>query len=138
MIELAVKRGDPLSAKFVKRFAPHLISALAVPAQARGRIHDQEGFRKAAVYRAANPKASWTNLARAVGVKPSTVRQWEQSAEFKSLVRDAELQNSLGPPKWELHQELMREVEALEPKKKSRRPGKIGFRILRPVRPKKF
>ena len=143
MIELAAKRGDPLSAKFVKRFAPHLISALAVPAQARGRIHDQEGFRKAAAYRAAKPQVSRRALSRAVGAKPTTVQQWEESTEFKSLVRDAELRNSLDPltwdpQTWELHEELMREVEALEPKKKSRRPGKIGFRILRPVRPKKF
>jgi hypothetical protein len=137
MIELADKRGDPLSAKFVKRFAPHLIQALGVP-QARGRIHDKEALKRAAEYRAANPKASWNDLARAAGVKRSTVRQWGQSAEFKSLVMDAELRNSLGSPKWELHEELMREVEALEPKKKSRRPGKTGFRILRPVRPKKF
>ena len=87
---LAAERGDPLSAKFVKRFARHAKRLLAVPAQPRSHIRNQQGLRIAAEHRAANPRASWNELARAADVSRGTVRQWARSALFQRLVKDAE------------------------------------------------
>jgi hypothetical protein len=87
MIELAAERGDPLSVKLVKRL--NVNQLLRVPPRPRSRVHDQNAFRKAAEYRAANPKASWDELAKAAGAKRDTVRQWEESPKFQRLVRDA-------------------------------------------------
>jgi hypothetical protein len=73
MIEEAARRGDPLSPKFVKRFARHLARVLAVP-EARNRIHDIEGLRAAARCRAKNPEASWGDLAHAAGLESKHAR----------------------------------------------------------------
>ena len=128
MFGLAAERGNPLSAKFVKRFAPHAIRLLAVPPQPRSRIRNQQGLRKAAEHRAANPKASWNELARAADVSRGTVRQWARSAVFQHLVRDAELRNDR---LWELNKKLMlRELRIT----KLKAPKKRGELTRAPVR----
>jgi hypothetical protein len=122
MFGLAAERGDSLSAKFVKRFAPHAIRLLAVPPQPRSRIRNQQGLRKAAEHRAANPKASWNELARAADVSRGTVRQWARSAAFQRLVSDAELRNGLKrvPAERRLWKKWMRELRISKFKAKKR------------------
>jgi hypothetical protein len=83
MLEVTAVRGDPWSAKLVRRFAEVTIPAFA-DTKARGRVHDAEGLRKAARHKARHPQASWNELAKAAGVPRDTVRQWcrvEQDAD---------------------------------------------------------
>jgi hypothetical protein len=113
MIELAAKRGDPLSVKLVKRL--NLNRLLDVPPRRRGRVHDQEAFRKAAEYQAANPRASWGELAKAADVSRERVRQWKQSAAFQRLVREFQVRNDINrAPEdrvlWKCNETLTREA----------------------------
>ena len=94
MIEVAAKRGNPLSAKFVRRFA-NVYATLAVSPKARDRIHDAKGLREAARLLAQNPKASLTALAKAAGSKKSTIRNWKKSDEFTRLLGDEQLKRDL-------------------------------------------
>jgi hypothetical protein len=123
---LAAKRGDPLSVKFVERFAPHAIRLLVVPEQPRSHIRNQQGLLKAAEYRAANPKASWRKLASAAGVSHSTVRQWEESPLFQSWVREfkARKRAGRGPASWSYRDHLWHRL--WEPNKKRMREVRIA------------
>jgi hypothetical protein len=86
---LAGERGDPLSIRFVKRFAENAIRELSVSKAPRARVHDEDGFRVAARHSAHNPKASWSQLARAANAKRGTVRQWKRRPEFQAYEEDA-------------------------------------------------
>jgi hypothetical protein len=85
---LAAERGDPLPAKFVKRAAPHLLRLLAAP-PSRSRIDNWQGFLKAALCRAINPRVSWNKLAEVTGVAPGTLRQWHALPQFQKWVNEA-------------------------------------------------
>jgi hypothetical protein len=93
MLEEAARRGDPLRPEFVKRLALHLARILAVT-EARDSVHDIGALRAAARCRAENPNASWSDLARAAGLKSENarhvVRQWDRFAEFKRWVVEFE------------------------------------------------
>jgi hypothetical protein len=136
MIELAAERGDPLSVKLVKRLDVNRL--LDVPAQARSHIRDQPAFCKAAEYRAANPNASWNELAGAAGVSRERVRLWKRSAAFQRLVREIELRNDINRVPWdrllwkwnetltrEANEEFRRDAEALKALKSRRWRSKI-------------
>jgi hypothetical protein len=91
LIELAAARGDPFSAKLVKRLDVNRL--LEVPERPRSHIRDQQAFRNAAKHQAKNPKASLGKLAKAAGVSRERVRLWKQSAEFQRWVREFEVRN---------------------------------------------
>jgi hypothetical protein len=90
MLVVAAKRGDPWSAKLVRRFAEAAIPAFA-DTKVRGRVHDAEGLQRAAHYVARHPGASWGEIAKAAGAKRETVRQWIDRADFKKHRADEEL-----------------------------------------------
>jgi hypothetical protein len=87
-LELAAKRGDPLSVKI----AGHAIRELASKAP-RASVHDEDGLRKAARHLARNPRASLSELAAAAGIdgKITTVRQWKMRPDFKAYLNDEEV-----------------------------------------------
>jgi hypothetical protein len=89
MLEVAVKRGDPWSAKLVERFAEAAILAFA-DTKARGRVHDAKALQLAARYKAHHPDATAYEIAKAVGVKSSTVRQWPDRRDFQQHRKDEE------------------------------------------------
>jgi hypothetical protein len=93
--ELASKRGDDISAKLVKRIAPHVVRALAVSRIARATVRDEEAFRKATFHFAHNPKASFRQLAKAAGAKVGTIRQWIKRPEFQADVKDEQYRKEL-------------------------------------------
>src|SRR5262245_46427430 len=88
MLKEAAKRGDPLPAEVVK----HMAQVFAVSPKGRGRIHETGALLAAARYRAENPNASWSDLARAAGLKSKqarhVVRQWGKNAEFLRWVKE--------------------------------------------------
>jgi hypothetical protein len=90
MIEEAAGRGDPLSEKFVRRFAKHAVRVLA-PRYARDGIHDVKGCRLVASWLAADPKASLGELAAIAEVPRDTIRRWKKLPEFQRFKRDAAL-----------------------------------------------
>jgi hypothetical protein len=155
VLDEAVKREAPLSAKLVKVLTPHLIRLLDVSPVARSGIHDLKGFRKVAAYLAKNPRASLNELAGKTRVKRDTIRIWKRSDELKRLVWERQLRLALkvsrdGLPGslWELDQAEMKKIEVMEldartlKKLRMLKPklgrGKERFRIFRPVCPKKF
>jgi hypothetical protein len=85
-VELASKRGDPLSAKI----AEHVICELAVSTDPRASVHDEDGLRAAARHLARNPRASLSELAAAAGIdgKKTTVRQWKARPDFQAFLND--------------------------------------------------
>lgn len=86
---MAAKRGDPWSAKLVKRFTQAAIPAFP-DTKARGRVRDAEGLKLAAFYKAHHQNASWDEMAKAAGTKRETVRQWVKRADFKKHRADEE------------------------------------------------
>jgi hypothetical protein len=136
ILEEAVRRGEPLSAKFVKRFVPHVIRVLS-PTQARSRIHNIEAARRAAAHLAKNPRASLNDLARAAGVGRDIVRQWRQFPKFKRLLRDEELIADLDAPERKFWKVDEAASEALASKSAKRRRDR-RFKISRPVYQKKL
>src|SRR5262249_55289724 len=88
-LELAHERGDPLSAKFVRRFAGHAVRELAVKAP-KARVHNQKALLAAVRCLAQNPHASLSDLAAAAGMpannKP-TIAGWKKRAEFNAMLR---------------------------------------------------
>ena len=89
MLDKAAKRGDPWSAKLVKRFAEAARLAFA-DTKARGRVHDAEALRRAAHYTAHHPDATAYEIAKAIGAKGSTVRQWPGRQDFQQHRKDEE------------------------------------------------
>jgi hypothetical protein len=87
-LELAFERGDSFSPKFVKRFAGHAVRELAVSANPRARVHDQEGMRAVARHLARNPQASLSELAAVAGGKKGSIRQWKGRRDFQAYLND--------------------------------------------------
>jgi hypothetical protein len=88
MLKEGVKRGDPWPAEFVAHFARQATPHLAVSEQPRSRIHDREAFRKAAELRVRCPDMSSRELAKTVGVGPTTILQWLRMPEFARYEAD--------------------------------------------------
>lgn len=70
-----------------RRLADAAIAHLVRP-KSRNRIQDQHALAKAAAYQAQNPGASLRDIAKAVGVDHTVVRQWKKEFVYKrELVR---------------------------------------------------
>jgi hypothetical protein len=96
-LSVAQKRGEALSARFVRRFAGHACREIgAKPIQTA--VRDQTGFQAAARYRARHPGASWNDLAKATSVKKSTLRQWRGRADFEKHIEDEKARLELNRP----------------------------------------
>ena len=95
MLAVAARRGEPWSAKLVKRSAAAAIPVFA-NTKARNRVQDAEGLQRAARHVAHYPKASWSEIAKAAGVSRDTVRHWRSRSDFEKYVKDEEFQIWLG------------------------------------------
>jgi hypothetical protein len=87
-LELASERGDAFSAKLVERFAKAAISELSVSESPKAVVQDRGKFQAAAQYVARNPHASLSVVAKAVGGKKTTVRQWLTRPDFRNFLED--------------------------------------------------
>jgi hypothetical protein len=94
-LELASKRGDPLSGKI----AGYAIRELDSRAPRASVHHDldraQDGLRKLARHLARNPGASLRELAAAAGSKKTTVRLWTARSDFKAYLNDEKVRVAL-------------------------------------------
>ncbi|MGB9043804.1 MAG: hypothetical protein WCC81_15180 [Pseudolabrys sp.] len=87
---LAHKRGHALPAKWVKRFACHVIYELDVADSSRAAVHQGEKLREVARYHVHHPKASLNQIAAAIGMpkKKTTVRSWLERQDYKAFYND--------------------------------------------------
>ena len=94
-LELASKRGDPLSGKI----AGYAIRELDSRTPRASVHHDldraQDGLRKLARHLARNPGASLSELAAAAGSKKTTVRLWTARSDFQVYLNDEKVRVAL-------------------------------------------